>query len=330
MIKDSVIVVTGGAGFVGSHVVEQLLAHEPRRIHVVDNFLRGSRENLAGVLSNPALELIEGDIRDRALMDGLLSRADFCFHLAALRITRCAAEPREAFEVMLRATFDLAESAVRHKVKKVVYSSSASVYGLAPEFPTSEAAAPWDNATLYGAAKLFGEQLLRSFHADHGLDYVALRYFNVYGERMDTEGKYTEVLVRWLDCIRDGKPPLIFGDGSQTMDFVHVTDVARANLAALVAPSTDEAFNVGTGRETSLRELLDLLLAANGSRLEPVTMPERTVNPVRRRLASVEKAKRLLGFETTVRLEEGLAQLSRWDLSRPRPAPAPGASTGPA
>jgi UDP-glucose 4-epimerase len=318
MIKDSVILVTGGAGFVGSHLVEQLLAQRPRRVYVVDNFLRGSRENLAAALPDPALELIEGDIRDRTLVDDLLSRSDYCFHLAALRITRCAAEPREAFDVMLRATFDLVESAVRHRVKKIVYSSSASVYGLAPEFPTTESAAPWDNQTLYGAAKTFGEQLLRSFHADHGLDYVALRYFNVYGERMDTEGKYTEVLVRWLDCIRDGTPPLIFGDGSQTMDFVHVTDVARANVAALLAPVSDEAFNVGTARETSLLELLRLLLAANGSTLEPRTMPERTVNPVRRRLASVEKAKRLLGFEAGVRLEDGLARLSRWYFARPR------------
>jgi UDP-glucose 4-epimerase len=316
MIKDSSILVTGGAGFVGSHLVELLLAERPKRVYVVDNFLRGTRENLAAVTGHPALEVIEADIRDAALMDSLVKKCELVFHLAALRITRCAAEPRDAFEVMLRATFDLVESATRHKTKRFVYSSSASIYGLAPEFPTTEAAAPYDNQTLYGAAKLFGEQLLRSFHADHGLDYVALRYFNVYGERMDTEGKYTEVLVRWLDCIRDGTPPLIFGDGKQTMDFVHVTDVARANVAALLAPVSDEAFNIGTGRETSLLELLELLLRVNGSSLAPKWMEERKVNPVRRRLASVEKAKRLLRFEPRVGLEEGLAQLSRWYFAR--------------
>jgi len=183
------------------------------------------------------------------------SGVDTVFHQAALRITHCAAEPREALEVMVDATFNLLEECVRASVRKVVFASSASVYGTADEFPTTERQNPYDNRTLYGAAKAFGEGMLRSFNDMYGLDYVALRYFNVYGPGMDVHGKYTEVLIRWMERIARGEPPLIFGDGLQTMDFIHVADVARANLLAAASPATDMVFNIGSGIETSLLEL---------------------------------------------------------------------------
>ena len=197
------------------------------------------------------------------------------FHQAAIRITQCAEEPRLALEVLADGTFNVLEAAVAADVRKVVAASSASVYGLATEFPTTESQHPWANDTLYGAAKVFNEGMLRSFHAMHGLDYVALRYFNVYGPRMDIHGLYTEVLIRWMERIEAGAPPLIFGDGQQTMDFVYTTDIARANLRAAEAPVTDAVFNIGSNTETSLLGLAEALLHAMGSDLSVEFGPER-------------------------------------------------------
>jgi UDP-glucose 4-epimerase len=311
-ITNSTIFITGGAGFIGSYVVEELLPHQPKKIIIVDNFIRGSYENMNNFCENPVVEFIEGDIRDEALIERCMSQADYCFHMAALRINACAANPVEGFEVMVKATFHIVEMARKYKVKKFIYSSTASVYGLAQHFPAPETDNPYDNQTFYGGAKVWGEQLLRSYKFMYGLDYVALRYFNVFGARMDTDGKYTEVMIKWLDCIRDGKNPLIYGDGSTSMDFVYVRDVAKANVLALLADVTDEAFNVGNQRETSLKELLEALLQANNSTLEPQFMPDNTVNPVSRRLADISKATRLLGYEPTISLEEGLKLLSDW------------------
>jgi UDP-glucose 4-epimerase len=311
-ISGKSILVTGGAGFIGSYVAEQLLPHKPKKIIIIDNLIRGSLENMASFSNNPLVEFINGDIRDIAKLESCFKDIDYVFHMAALRINSCAANPEEGFDVMLKATFNLAQLCLKYKVKKVVYSSSASVYGLAQHFPTPESDNPYDNRTFYGGAKLWGEQLFRSYKFMYGLDYVALRYFNVYGPRMDTDGKYTEVMIKWLDCIRDNKQPLIFGDGSGSMDFVHVKDIAKANIAALVADCTDNAFNVGYGKETSLKELLELILKANNSKLEPKHMPENTVNPVSRRLADTSKAKKLLNYTATITLEEGLKELSEW------------------
>lgn len=312
VIKGSTIFITGGAGFVGSYLVEELLPHHPGRIIIVDNLFRGSLRNMDSFISDPRVEFIEGDIRDRDLMETSMERSDYCFHLAALRINACAADPAQGFEVMADATFRLIEIARKCSIKKFIYSSSASVYGLAQNFPTPETDNPYDNKTFYGAAKLFGEQMLRSYAFMYGFPYVALRYFNVYGPRMDTDGKYTEVMIKWLDCIRSGNAPLIYGDGSTTMDFVYVRDIARANVRALLADVTDEAFNIGCGRETSLMELLGLLLKVNGSELIPEYREENTVNPVSRRLADISRSRDLLRFEPLTPLEEGLKELSDW------------------
>jgi UDP-glucose 4-epimerase len=306
------ILITGGGGLIGSHIADQLVEEEAREILIVDNFTRGRRENLAWALKHGPVTLLEGDIRDRALLAKVMPGIDVVFHQSAIRITQCAEEPRLALEVLVEGTFNVLEAAVKAGVKKVVAASTASVYGLAEEFPTGEHHHPYNNRTLYGAAKAFDEALLRSFHDMYGLDYVALRYFNVYGPRMDISGAYTEVFIRWMERIAAGQPPLIFGDGTQTMDFVYVEDIARANIFAAKADVTDEVCNIASGTETSLKELADALLKVMGSDLSPAYGPERKVNPVPRRLADVSKAKRLLDFEARVPLETGLRRLVAW------------------
>jgi UDP-glucose 4-epimerase len=257
--------------------------------------------------------LIREDIRYYNRIRPLFDGVDAVFHQAAIRITRCAQEPRECLEVLVDGTFNVLQACVEANVQRVVAASSASVYGMADEFPTSEMHHLYNNRTLYGAAKMANEGMLRSFHDMYGLPYVALRYFNVYGPRMDVFGKYTEVLIRWLDCIDRGERPKIFGDGTQTMDFVYVTDVARANVLAMAGDVADEVFNVATGVETSLLGLLGSLLRVTGSEnLAPEFLPERAVNPVPRRLADTTKATKMLGFEAEVELDEGLRRLVQW------------------
>ncbi len=321
ILAGSSVLVTGGAGFVGSHIVDQLVAAGCAEVRVVDDLVRGCEANLEEAVASGRVELIVDDVRDRSLMQRLVADADYVFHQAALRITHCAAEPRLALEVMVDATFDLVELCARSGVRKLVAASSASLYGLADIFPTPEDQHPYANRTLYGAAKLFNEGLLRAYHDMHGLDYVALRYFNVYGPRMDLHGKYTEVLVRWMERLAAGERPVIFGSGGQTMDFVHVRDVARANILAAVAPASDCALNVGTGRETSLIELAQALAAVFGrSDLAPEFRPERAVNPVGRRLADVRAARAVLGFEAETSLADGLADLVAWWRRQPSTA----------
>jgi UDP-glucose 4-epimerase len=233
-------------------------------------------------------------------------------HMAALRITACAADPREALGVMCDGSFNVVEAAQQFGLKKVVAASSASIYGLAEHFPTKEDHHPYNNRTWYGASKIMLEGLLRSYNDMYGLPYVALRYFNVYGPRMDIHGKYTEVLIRWMDRIASGQPPLILGDGKQTMDFIYIEDIARSNILALQSDVSDEVFNVASGEETSLNDLAAALLKVMGSDLKPEYGPERTVNSVSRRLADITKAERMLGFKASIGLEEGLANLVEW------------------
>jgi len=306
------VVITGGAGLIGSHIVDELLRHGAGDIVVFDDFVRGRRENLADALRTGKVTVVEGDIRDRREVGKAIAGAAIVFHEAAIRITQCAEEPRLAKEVLVDGTYNVLEACVDANVKRVVAASSASIYGLAEEFPTDESHHPYDNRTLYGAAKLFNEGLLRSFHDMYGLSYVALRPFNVYGPRMDTHGVFTEVMIRWMDAIDSGKPPVIHGDGTATMDFVHVTDVAKAKVLAAASTVSDAVFNVGTGVETSLNELARLLLAIMGSHLHPQHVEARRINPVSRRLASVEAAARRLGFRAAVGLEEGLRDLVAW------------------
>jgi UDP-glucose 4-epimerase len=306
------VLITGGAGLVGSHIADLLVKENNPEIIILDNFVRGRHENLAWAKAHGRLQIVQGDIRDVKLLHDAMKGVDLVFHQAAIRITQCAEEPRLALEVLANGTFNVLEAAVAAKVTKVVAASSASVYGLAEEFPTTEKHHPYGNRTLYGAAKVFNEGLLRSFHEMYNLDYVALRYFNVYGPRMDIYGAYTEVLIRWMERIAAGQPPLILGDGEQTMDFVYIEDIARANILAARSNVTDDVFNVASGVETSLNDLVNSLLTVMGSSLKPEYGPSRKVNAVPRRLAETQNAKNKIGFEATIGIEEGLRRLVAW------------------
>jgi UDP-glucose 4-epimerase len=318
------ILVTGGAGFIGSHIVDLLVDERCAEIVVIDDMVRGRSDNLESAMRRGPVRLVEGDICDRELMSSLVAASDIVFHQAALRITQCAAEPRRAMEVMVQATFDLLESCVENRIEKVIAASSASVYGMAEEFPTTERQHPYENRTLYGAAKVFNEGLLRTFRDIHGLKYLAFRYFNVYGPRMDIYGRYTEVLIRWMERLAAGQRPIVFGDGRQTMDFVHVRDIARANILGARSDADDEVFNVASGTETSLLELAERLgRVMRRNELTPEFAPERSVNPVPRRLASTEKAERILGFQAEIPLDRGLRELvDWWQVERDRFTPA--------
>ncbi|MFF4546706.1 NAD-dependent epimerase/dehydratase family protein [Streptomyces sp. NPDC001435] len=312
-VRGKKILVTGGAGTIGSNLVDLLAEGGAREIVVLDNFVRGRRANLAQALPSGVVEVVEGDVRDAATVRKVTEGTDLVFHLAAIRITQCAEEPRLANEVLVDGTFNVLEAAAEAGVGKVIASSSASVYGMAETFPTTERHHPYNNDTFYGAAKAFNEGMLRSFHAMYGLDYVALRYFNVYGPRMDIHGLYTEVLIRWMERIEAGEPPLILGDGTQTMDFVDVRDIARANVLAAESDLTDEVFNIANGTETSLLELAQGLLEAMGaSDLAPVHGPARTVNGVTRRLADTTQSAGRLGFTAQIDLRTGLRDLVEW------------------
>ncbi len=306
------MLVTGGAGLIGSTIVDQLTSVDGYEVVVYDNLVRGRIANLAGALDRGNVTLVDADIRDRASLAEAMTDIDVVYHMAAIRITQCAEDPRLALEVLADGTFNVLDAAVTASVEKVVAASSASVYGLADAFPTDEDHHPYDNRTIYGASKMFNEGLLRSFNEMYGLDYVALRYFNVYGPRMDTRGAYTEVIIRWMDLIDEGQPPVIYGDGAQTMDFVYIDDAARASILAAESSATDVVVNVASGSETSLNELAAQLIKTMDSTVEPSYVPQRKVNAVSRRLADTSKAKALIGFEAEVQLEDGLSKLIEW------------------
>lgn len=306
------VLVTGGAGTIGSTLVDQLLDAGVAHVDVLDNLVRGRLANLDRAVESGRVTLVVGDIRDRDLVHDITRGQDLVFHQAAIRITQCAEEPRLALEVLVDGTFNVYEAAVQAKVDKVVSASSASVYGMAEEFPTDERHHHHNNDTFYGAAKSFNEGMLRSFRAMHGLDHVLLRYFNVYGPRMDVHGLYTEVLVRWMERIDDGEPITIFGDGRQTMDFAFTTDIARANVLAARSDLVEGVYNIACGIETSLLDLAETLLKVMGSSAPIIHGPERAVNGVVRRLADTSAARRDLGFVAEVGLEQGLTELVEW------------------
>jgi UDP-glucose 4-epimerase len=311
-LRDSRVVVTGGAGFIGSHIVDHLVEAGCGEIVVVDNFVRGRRDNLAHLGEDAPVRLVEADIRQHRRLDETIRGSDIVFHLAAIRSRHCAIQPRQAFEVMVQATFDLMEICIAHHVRRLVVASSAAVYGRAAHIPTPEECAPYANRTLYGAAKLFTEGLLRAFNETRGLDYVALRYFNVYGPRMDVCGLHTDVFVRWMERIAGGLRPLILGDGHETLDLVNARDAARASVLAATMPVGDVALNIGSGRETSLHDLAVRLARAMGREdLLPDCRPRGPDGPPRR-CADIAAARRLLGYAPSVDLDDGLADLVAW------------------
>ena len=312
-LDGATVLVTGGAGLIGSTIVDQLFDAGAAEVRVLDNLVRGQIANLAAACGNPGFVFLKGDIRDRAAVAKAVAGCDFVFHQAALRITLCAEQPRDCLDVLAGGTLNVFEAAAEAKVRKVVYASSASVYGAAEEFPTTEKHHPYGNRTLYGAAKLFDEGIARHFYDMNGLPSVGLRYFNVYGPRMDLTGAYTEVFIRWLDCAEEGRRPQIHGDGSATMDFVYVEDVARANLLAMQSDQDDAVYNVASGTETSLLGLWAAIQRVTERfDLEPEFHPPRKVNPVPRRLADTMRAKRDLDFTTQVSLDDGLRELAAW------------------
>ena len=314
-LQGSRILITGGAGFVGSHIMDQLLVENISEVILLDNFVRGNEGNVRHALSSGKVKLIEGDIRDEKLLEHLVDGIDYCFHMAALRINHCVEEPKHAFEVMFAGTFNLTELCIKHNVKKLILASSASIYGGAECFPTNECHHPYNNRTLYGVAKTANEGMLRAFHDMSGLKYNALRFFNIYGPRMDTHGRYTEVLIRWYHLIKNHKRPVIYGDGKQTMDFIFVEDVARANVLALKADVNDEVYNIASGVETSLEALCYLLLEVMGSDIKPEHVPipgQRKKVEVMRRLADTSKASEQIGFKSEVPLNIGLKKLCTW------------------
>jgi UDP-glucose 4-epimerase len=304
------IMLIGGAGLVGSHIVDQLVAEPVAEIVVYDNFVRGTRENLAGAMASPKVRVIEASMTDRAQLDRELKGSDGVFLLASLWLGECVNDPRSAWEVNTLGTWNVVEACLAAGVKRIVYSSSASVYGNALVTPMTEEH-PFNNRTTYGATKIANEQMLRAIYEQHKLPYIGMRYMNIYGPRMDYEGTYVSVIMKVLDKIFAGERPVVFGDGSQVYDFIHVSDIARANILGMKADCADENFNIGMGIGTSINELVSMLLELTGSSLTIDYRPQ-AMSFVTNRIGSIDKAERLLGFRATVPLREGLQSVVDW------------------
>ena len=312
-LKGSKVLVIGGAGFIGSHVVEELTREDVAEIIVYDNFTRGTMANLAEALNDPRVRVFElgGDVLHTDILAEAMKETDYVFHLAALWLLHCQEYPRAAFKVNTEGTFNVIEACARNKVKRLIYSSSASVYCDAVEIPMTESH-PFNNKTFYGATKIAGEQMCRAFYNRYGMDYVGLRYMNVYGPRQDYRGVYIAVILRWLDMIDRGEPLVLFGDGSQTYDFIYVSDVARANVLALKHGRVDHFYNVGSGQGTTLKELAEVLLRVTGNENLGVRFEPQAVSYVTNRIGSAESARDELRFGTNVPLEVGLDRLIEW------------------
>jgi UDP-glucose 4-epimerase len=310
MLDGAKVVVVGGAGLIGSHTVDLLLAEGVEEIVVFDNLERGTVENLAGAVEDSRVRLVEGDLADRRHLGDVLAGADGVFHFAALWLLHCQDNPRDGFEVNLTGTFNLLEACRDEGVRRLVFSSSASVYGDAVEEPMSESH-PFNNTTVYGATKIAGEALARSFCHRDGLEYVGLRYFNVYGPRQDYMGAYVAVIMKMLDRLDRGESPVIFGDGTQAYDFVSVRDCARANVAAMLADVSDCVYNVCTGRQTSITEVAELLINLTGQDVGVEFQPEET-SFVRNRIGDPTNAQTDLDFVAEIELSAGLRDLIAW------------------
>jgi nucleoside-diphosphate-sugar epimerase len=315
-IRGKKLVVIGGGGLIGSHTVDALTREDVGEVVVFDDFSRGSHENLELALGDPRVRVFEGagDIRDADSLSAALQGADGVFHFAALWLLHCHRDPRTAFEVNVRGTFNVLEASVANHVERLVFSSSASVYGDAVEEPMTEDH-PFNNESFYGATKIAGEAMARALFHRYGLPYVGLRYMNVYGPRQDHRGAYVGVLMKMLDSIERGEPLTIYGDGSQAYDFVHVGDCAAANVCAMKAGTADRFYNVGTGVRTTIRELAGLMLEYTGSDLGIHYEPG-GLTLVKNRIGSTALAARDLGYRARVNLEEGLYELIAWHRSR--------------
>lgn len=307
------VVVIGGAGLIGSHTVDQLTRTDVAEILVYDNFVRGQAKNLDGALKDPRVKIydIGGDILQTDVLQAALDGMDGVFHFAALWLLQCHDFPRSAFDVNIRGTFNVLEACVAKGIKRLVYSSSASVYGDAVEEPMTEDH-PFNNKNFYGATKIAGEAMARAFHHRYGLNLVGLRYMNVYGPRQDYRGAYIAVIMKMLDAIDRGEGPTILGDGSEAFDFVAVEDCAAANLCAMRAESVDRFYNVGTGTRTSLKELAERICHLTGCNQPINYAPRSQATLVRNRIGSPKRAEEEIGFTAEVDLDEGLRRLIAW------------------
>lgn len=311
-LKGAKILVIGGAGLIGSHVVDELLKEDVAQVVIYDNFTRGSHDNIVDALKDPRVKIFElgGDILHVDILDQAVKGMDYVVHLAALWLLHCHDYPRSAFHVNIEGVFNVLEACARHNIKKLVYSSSASVYGDAVEIPMTESH-PYNNKTFYGATKIAGEHMCRAYYHRFGLNHVGLRYMNVYGPRQDYKGTYIAVIMKILDRLDNGLPPVVFGDGSQSYDFIYVSDVARANVCALTSTASDGFYNVGSGVQTSIKELAEMILKVTGSDLEIQYEPAGQTF-VTNRIGDTKAAKEDLGFTYKVELEEGLEKLIQW------------------
>jgi UDP-glucose 4-epimerase len=310
MLDGAKIVVVGGAGLIGSHTVDLLLEEKVAEVVVFDNFERGSRENLEFALMDPRLGVVQGDLCDPAQLEEVFDGVDGVFHFAALWLLHCQEHPRDGYDTNVTGTFNLLEACVGAGVDRLVFSSSASVYGDAVEEPMSESH-PFNNTTVYGATKIAGEALATSFHHRDGLEYVGLRYFNVYGPRQDYKGAYVAVIMRMLDRLDRGESPIVFGDGEQAYDFVSVRDCAQANVAAMRADVNDRVYNVCTGQQTSIVEVAQLLIELTGQDVGIEFRPEE-MSFVRNRIGDPANALADLGFVAELDLSDGLRELIEW------------------
>jgi UDP-glucose 4-epimerase len=314
-LRGSRILVIGGAGFIGSHVVEELLKEDIKEVVVYDDFCRGTHENLAGAVRDPRCRIFEigGDILKTDILDAAMRGIDGVVHLAALWLLQCYEFPRAAFEVNVRGTFNVLEACVQSQVKRLVYSSSASVYGDALEEPMAESH-PYNNWTFYGATKIAGEHMFKAYHRRYGVKGVGLRYMNVYGPRQDYKGTYIAVMMKILDNLDKGLSPVVYGDGTQAYDFISVEDTARSNVCALKSDVPFGFYNVGRGIKNSIKELAELLLSLTGSSL-PIRCESAGQTFVTNRVGDPRAAERDLGFKWTIDLEEGLTRLIKWRKS---------------